>query len=434
MSAICLVRYLLCFICPLIAAKPTPINTLPIPAVCIVPVSDLMSKNLDPQPGKSMEELYQAMPETPSTDESVLFCRITQLLYNEQVTILDTQDDQVLVETEFWHFKPSPSGKKQIKNNCFWMLQKDVCPLSKLPKEYTNSLPSTLGTHIHIPNLYKEHKNSLPGSLAAPTKAQLLAYQNARSNNKQPHTRAPKALNTKSTQLIVGLKNSWKCPETEDLFSAGTRFVVAEPIHDKKQYTVSIFNPRTNQMVSSSIPTKLCVIEKKRTEQEQRKLLVEILENWAHTTPPMPYILGGASTGDTNDQAMRPHRGLDCSGLVRRACRLVGIPVTATNSLSLTDFFKPLAAHTMPQKGDLLYWNGHIIFITNTKKHLLIEARGKNQGYGHVHETHFSKQLQNMRTTHDLVKVYSQNRPVNRLNKKGAIHKQIQKIILLKLI
>ncbi len=358
----------------------------PIPAVCIVPVADLISKKFSPEPGKTIKSMYQGIGQTNDSNASVPFCRITQLLYNEPVNIIQTVTspfgDQVEIETEFWYLKQSPSGKKMIQNNRFWTLKENICTLEDL-KNYTKTsktyVPETLGKHCET--------------------------------------------------TIVVLKNSWKCPKTDDLFSAGTRFVCLEKKTDG--YLVTIFNAKTKKYDKAIIPKSVCLLEKKRSDTEKRKVLVELLENWAHQNPPIPYVLGGTSTGDSTTEQW-PHRGMDCSGLVRRACRIVGIPVTAANSLSLLEYFKPLSVNGTPENGDLIYWKGHIVFITSTKRHLLIEARGKEFGY--VHEIHFSRQLHNIRNIHDLMKAYRYTLPINRLDKKGKSYQNIKEITLLKLV
>ncbi|SHH06350.1 NlpC/P60 family protein [Cognatiyoonia sediminum] len=63
----------------------------------------------------------------------------------------------------------------------------------------------------------------------------------------------------------------------------------------------------------------------------------------------VPYLWGGNST-----------RGVDCSGLIAEAFTACGLVVPADSDLQRDHFGTHLASDSKPQRGDLMFWNGHV--------------------------------------------------------------------------
>lgn len=373
----------------------------PIPAFCSVPVADLVSQKF--KPGTILEH-YAALPLSENRPLS-FSCRATQLLFNDRVLILEQNKEQSFVETSCWHLKTPSSRSPGYKNNRFWTLTKNLCPLSTLTADQQATIPPTDSAE--------------------------------------------------AIEKIIILFLPWHCPETATTYSAGTKFVIYH--EDKEQYQIQLYHPTLKHPVISLVNKELCILNKKRSEIEKRKLFVKILQQWAHGIPDqIPYVLGGASIistfknplfeekkitldGEKNrvftrpECTVTPHTGVDCAGIIRLACNIVGIPLTATNSRSIAESFSKLSPTAPLQNGDLLCWKGHVAIVSDTTKGLLIEARGYEHGYGYVQEIPYQAQFKGIITTEDLINAYHTKKPIKRLNKKGRHQETITTLQILSL-
>ena len=389
----------------ILLANPLYSISKPIPAVCIVPVADLLSQKYSVTGHHTVHEKYAFLPLSEKQPAS-LCCRATQLLFNEQVTIIEQSGEQSYVEASFWYLKNPSFQSPSTRNNRFWTLTKNLKPLSALTSEENVTIPPT----------------------------------------------DPEKLLGK----VVSLTLPWHCRETNTSYSAGTQFVTTGQENDR--YPIKLYDPKTSKLTESTLPKNLCVLTLKRSDEQKRTLFLTTIQSWAHGIPDsIPYVLGGASILETfkdvpfyekkmivgkikgtafirPECTATPHTGVDCTGLIRLACKISGIPLTATNSKSIAQSLFKLAPTTTLQNGDILFWKGHTAIISDIKNGLLIEARGYEHGYGFVQEIPYSRELQEIDTTDKLMNVYLKRRPVQRLDIKGHYRETITDLTILSLL
>jgi hypothetical protein len=385
---------------------------IPYQAVTIVPVADLVGQSLQ-EKSQRVTSMHHQLPLCGKKGDFA--CpRIHQALFNEIVTILAQQGDEVQLKISNYFFQSEHSDEK---NTIFWSLKKNFMPLDLLKNHAINT------SYFPPPINYQEPIN----------------YK-------------------KKVPQIITLVEPFKDQVTGLTFSAGTRFIKASEQPEASSINVYALDPKSISIKTISLPQQLTMqMNEVLSKKERIHLFVQLCRRWAHMSGGfIPYVWGGCSiinlcqsdffeAKQSRDHmqnpieyfyrldAPKPHSGLDCAGLVARAAQTVGLPYFFKNTTTLAKHLQPIDQEIPIQNGDLIWFPGHVIIISNKAKNSIIEARHYSHGYGKVHELSLSNVFKGIDTFDQLKTAFITGRPLLRLDKNGLVVQTINQFKILQM-
>lgn len=378
-------------------------------AVVIVPVADLSGRPLLNYSPKKVDEHYDEFSYAPDKGVGPCF-RMHQAKFNELVTISsDLSKEEVCCEFENLFFL-NKQGKKE--KSC-WMLRKYLMPVAELEAKIKE---------LHIP-----------------PPVMMGAFPESYNKN------------------ILTLIEPWEDETTKRIFSTGTRFV-RSPKDDKENlYAVYILDPESLTETVALVPAQSALIDYPTNSTQARALMIIMLRKWAYPSKGItPYVFGGCSmttpmeaqgfyrrkhvgAGKTatswqrTGSVKKPLSGFDCSNMLLCAAQIAGLPYYYKNTHALARHLKPLEATDILEEGDLIWYLGHVMVVSDCKKNLLIEAAGYEFGYGKVQELPLEKVFQGIKTYKELCNAFHSRRFLRRLNSRGRPVRSIYQLQIFKL-
>lgn len=364
-------------------------------AFCHVPVTNLYT-DIPKLQGKKIPWDEGQQPHT--------FPRASQLLYNEQVTIINHNPSSAYTLIEISHFYYKAPNKTQeqvryyVKTNALTLYTKD------------NS------THVPPAISYK---------------------------NKQMYY--PQVATLLEPYIIEN-----------NVYSIGTRFTIAKK--SKNITTIWWYNPVAQEWQKKDIPSKSLISNPILSAEKKRQLFVSLLKQITRNTHNYyPYVFGGASLTYTctdtapilpekqdlkDDSKLMYYRkcqsivpeGIDCSHLITRIAQIAQIDIFEKNTTTFLNNYKNISSSYTLQEGDYIVWKGHCIIISDITHNKAIEARGYNAGYGKIQEVTLSELFKNISTYEDLRRSQLQKENLERLDSQGKIVQTITSWKLIKLI
>lgn len=368
-----------------------------------VPVCDLIGES---HATKDHNELINYYNNLPFASKRNIDCsRIHQLLFNEEVTILEEKDKQCLVKI--------PSIFYELENtterfNTFWTLKENLITRNAI---VSMKIPVT-----HFPE---------------PINFQKINNQKSQTN-------------------IVTLRLPFYDPMTRVHYSVGTRFVLTPKQENNTVKTVYIFDNQKNKCITTAIPQNLCYQENNLSPKQKINNFVALLRLWIQQEGFIPYVWGGLSfTSLCKNEAFElneshtgmhyvrnsynefPKKGFDCAGLIARAAQISGLPYYFKNSMTIKKNLDPVTDVNKIQEGDILWIKGHVMVVASIKNNTLIEARSYEDGYGKIHEISLSKVFKDVQDFNQLINHYKAKKTLYRLNDKGMVTSQFEHFALL---
>jgi len=367
-------------------------------ALVCVPIADLVGQPMSNlYKSKSPSQMYRQMP--LESKRATFGCpRLHQLLFNEMVEIVYEGDQEIKVKIP--HFFYVTYANPQQKNCTFWAQKKDFISFDQL-------------------------KNYNLDSKFIPKPIQFEAFHISHDNT-------------------ITLKHPFYDKKTRQTFSAGTRFIVCKK--SNKHFKITIFDPKKSKFIKISIPKKLCF-----ENGNNRAKLVKLAKEWAHLPNGfIPYVWGGCSfakpcttkkviksyIGNTpifirENYNQYPATGFDCVGLIARAAQICNIPFFFKNTTTVEKFLKSVTNYNNIEEGDIVWYRGHVMIVSDLKNNKIIEARTNEYGCGKVQEISLNKAFKSIETFEQLFR--QKDKGIKRLNMHGKVVANIKNLKIFKL-
>lgn len=377
------------------------------PAIIISPVADCVNEPMSALQRKVPSLTYQNMP-ICARGTSYICPRIHQLLFNQQITVLEEVKNEVKVRVPHMYFQIPGTTEKF---NIFWLQKKDIVLVEDLKKK----------------NIQLDFFPSLIEQITG------------KKNKPTPTT----------ITLIVPFFDH----VNRRLFSAGTKFVTAKKQPSSSTHIKAYaFNPKTYTIEYLNIPKKNVIATNKLTQNEHQMMFVRILKKWTQAPGSFPYVWGGCSLGfNYKKHAIHkkyllgkeyyhvpcpknyPFMGVDCSGMIWLAAYISGLPFPYKNSATIKQNLRHLAPHEKIEAGDILWIPGHVMVVADIKHNTLFEARHYSAGYGKLHELPLASMFKDISTYQDLQLTWQYKKPLALLNSKQCVSHTIKDFAILKL-
>ncbi len=382
---------------------PSQVKAWRMQAVVTVPVADVTGHTIRAfgNPGSC----YRTIPCAPDKGKTACI-RLHQLMFNQQVTMTrEFFSGEVIIELPSLYYFDG----KQKRRNDFWTLKKYLMPLTSLKKELRQYIPPAID-HQH-------HRQS---------------YEN-----------------------VLTLKRPWYYHK--HLYSVGTRFMRDMNADTPDAYGVFVIDYTTQTVSTALVPKQCAIIRYYKDFTKARQVFLSLLREWSELSRGyIPYVWGGFSYREPcigegfmkkkgklcghavtyweqHGFTLTPRSGFDCSNMILCAAHIVGLPYYCKNSNVIVRTLRPLASGEKIEEGDIIWYSGHVLVVSDVAKNLVIEAIGYDSGYGCVHEIHIHDVFEGIYNFNGLRPCHFRKKFTRRLRKDGTPWRSIYQLKILKL-
>ena len=116
------------------------------------------------------------------------------------------------------------------------------------------------------------------------------------------------------------------------------------------------------------------------------------------------------------------------------AAQIVGLPYYAKNTRAIYNSLRPLLKEDVLEEGDLIWYEGHVLVVSDIPKNFVIEAVGYESGFAKVHQISLDKVFADIHDYKDLILAHHMQQPLKRLDILGNPVRSVQQLKLFKLI
>ena len=365
-------------------------------AVVIVPFSDVLGTEPKKTDLASVKKRYESLPCSYIANPRTVWQRVHQVVFHQTVLVKKEVGHEVYVEIPNLICKPSKL--KSGENLTGWMQKKDLVYLENLNSSATQYFPDKEG-------VLKAHN-----------------------------------------QTLAFLKSPYYVKELGLTLSATTHCTVAK--RNYNSLLCYIYHPQKKRFFLTKIPKSIAQIPPSNKSQ-QLDLFFHLIHSWSHPKKGfVPYVLGGASitTYQTGNFIKIPIRvgkhliktatglpcyyfdrkfptpyksGLDCSTLIYLAARCANLPYYSKNTTAVTTMLPRITKNTPLKKGDIIFFPGHVMIISNLNPLKIIQSRAYASGHGKVTEDLAKDLFLTIKTAQDLKNAFLQKKPLIFKNSKG---------------
>ena len=374
-----------------------------IKAVVTVPVADLTGHTV--RAAGNINTCYKTIPCAPDKGDTACL-RLHQLKANDVVTMTrEFYSGEVIIEVPGLFYY---DGKNKRRND-FWSLKKYFKPLRSFSKEVQGHIPPAI-------------------------------------DSAQPKNGYDK---------VLTLRKPWF--HNKNLYSVGTRFMRNSAQDTCAEYGIYVIDYTKKKAHTALVPKERSLVIYHKKFAKARRVFMSLLRDWAHQPKGLiPYVWGGfsyrepcpdkgfkkfkgklcgkeCSYWERNGFTLTPRGGFDCSNMILCAAQMAGLPYYCKNSNVIARTLRPLKSGEKIEEGDIIWYSGHVMVVSDIEKNLIIEAIGYDSGYGQVHEVHINKVFQGIYNFNGLRPCHFRRKFTYRLRKDGSPWRSVYRLKILKL-
>lgn len=336
-------------------------------------------------------------------------------------------------------YKDLPMGDTRCKREYQILLNEPLIIEDELEEEYRIRIP-----HIVYFNLNKNRYDNTYWTL----KNNVVSEESLLKNGIKKEY-LPSAICLKKCEIVDPYTVTLKEPFFYDgvAYSTGTRFKCENCNSD---FLNCYSYDKNFKLKILPIPKSKLFFYELKSQEEKILDYITLIKNWANRDNKkfIPYLYSGSSfiyeysndafasnldgTYERKDLDVYPYVGMDCSCIISRGSQICNLPYFYKDSLTIEKNLDSIESVDDVKLGDIIWFPGHVVIISDIEKNLVLEARGYASGYGRVHECHISRMFKNVSNLKKLAEKMLNREEIILLAFDGSVRYKINNLKILK--